>query len=416
MNPTIRVDNLGKQYRIGGPVAPYSTLRDSIRNAVRNSMDRLSGRGRARAWVWALKDVGFEVMQGEVIGIVGRNGAGKSTLLKVLSRITEPTTGSVDLYGRVGSLLEVGTGFHGELSGRENVFLNGAILGMKKSEINRKFDEIVAFAEIDEFIDTPVKHYSSGMYLRLAFAVAAHLETEILLVDEVLAVGDVEFQRKCMGKMGSVAKEGRTIMFVSHQVAAVQQLCSRAFLMRSGRAQLFGDTETVLASYLSDAVSSTDGNFDLTSHPARAGQGKPIIRGLRLSSVDGTPTSSFYPRDAMTVEITLDAPSPVRNPRIALAVEDSLGRRLTTFASYFSNSGLPDIAGACRVRCTMPSLMLGPGRYLMSVSIGNGYGTLLDSLDSAVWFEVGWRNSYGNGEPFDRAYGPVLTESVWERL
>src|SRR5262245_12141023 len=226
MRPIIRVENLSKQYRIGARQTPYLTLRESIINAARSPLNWFRRNGHPEDnTIWALKDVNFEVKPGEVVGVIGRNGAGKSTLLKILSRITEPTTGQVDLYGRVGSLLEVGTGFHVELSGRENIYLNGAILGMKRNEIDHRFDEIVAFAEIEKFIDTPVKHYSSGMYMRLAFAVAAHLEPEVLLVDEVLAVGDSSFQKKCLGKMQEVGQAGRTIFFVSHNMAAIQNLC-----------------------------------------------------------------------------------------------------------------------------------------------------------------------------------------------
>jgi lipopolysaccharide transport system ATP-binding protein len=233
MRPIIKVEKLSKRFRIGRRREPYRTVRESLTTAlaapVRGIGALLNGNSRANGrnadeWVWALRDVSFEVMPGEVLGIIGRNGAGKSTLLKVMSRITEPTDGRVELYGRVGSLLEVGTGFHPELTGRENTFLMGAILGMRRAEITRKFDDIVAFAEVEKFIDTPVKHYSSGMYMRLAFAVAAHLEPEILLVDEVLAVGDAAFQKKCLGKMGDVAKEGRTVLFVSHNMATIQSL------------------------------------------------------------------------------------------------------------------------------------------------------------------------------------------------
>ncbi len=243
MKPIIRVENLGKRYRIGQRAAPYATLRDSLVQAAVSPINRLrralnrNGNGSADSerHIWALKDVSFEVKPGEVVGIIGRNGAGKSTLLKILSRVTEPTEGKVDLYGRVGSLLEVGTGFHPELTGRENIYLNGAILGMRRSEIARKFDEIVAFAEVEKFIDTPVKHFSSGMYMRLAFAVAAHLEPEILVVDEVLAVGDAQFQKRCLGKIGDVAKGGRTVVFVSHQLGMIETLCKNAICLVQGR-------------------------------------------------------------------------------------------------------------------------------------------------------------------------------------
>ena len=238
----LRVEDLSKQYRIGGSREAYKTLRDTFTDAVVSAFRRagrlVRGRGVGAAergeTFWALKDVSFEIKRGEVVGIIGCNGAGKSTLLKILGRITEPTGGYADIYGRVGSLLEVGTGFHPELTGRENIYLNGAILGMKRVEIGRKFDEIVAFAEIERFIDTPVKHYSSGMYMRLAFAVAAHLEPEILLVDEVLAVGDARFQKKCLNKMQDVGQQGRTVLFVSHNMQAITRLCQRAILLEGG--------------------------------------------------------------------------------------------------------------------------------------------------------------------------------------
>jgi len=234
MKPIVRVEGLSKQYRIGERRAGYETLRESIVRAVKAPLNQLRN-GRAGAnTIWALKDVNFEVAPGEVVGIIGSNGAGKSTLLKTLSRITEPTHGRVELYGRLASLLEVGTGFHPELTGRENIYLNGALLGMRKLEIDRKFDEIVAFSELAKFLETPVKHYSSGMYMRLAFAVASHLEPEILLVDEVLAVGDAAFQKKCLGKMGEVAKQGRTVLFVSHNLTAVKSLCRRTFWLDKG--------------------------------------------------------------------------------------------------------------------------------------------------------------------------------------
>ena len=262
----ISVENLSKLYLVGHQSAQrahHATLRDIIareaRNFTRKAVDVLRGRqivqGDEVEQFWALKNVSFEVKQGEIIGIIGRNGAGKSTLLKILSRITEPTQGRVTLRGRVASLLEVGTGFHPELTGRENIFLNGAILGMTRSEIRTKFDEIVAFAEVEKFLDTPVKHYSSGMYVRLAFAVAAHLEPEILLVDEVLAVGDVEFQKKCLGKMEGVVREGRTVLFVSHQIAAVNQLCRRIVWLDKGTVFDYGETDTVLPKYLSTGLS-----------------------------------------------------------------------------------------------------------------------------------------------------------------
>lgn len=253
MRPIIKVTNLSKQYHIGASErggVKYVTLRDSLANVFRAPWGRLRRDGRSRNEViWALKDVTFEVRPGEVAGIIGRNGSGKSTLLKVLSRITEPTSGRAELYGRVASLIEVGTGFHPDLTGRENIYLNGAILGMKQREIDRRFDEIVAFAEIEKFLDTPVKHYSSGMYVRLAFAVAAHLEPDILIIDEVLAVGDASFQKKCLGKMDSVTQSGRTVLFVSHSMPMITQLCENVFLLKDGEIVKRGPAKEVVDYY-----------------------------------------------------------------------------------------------------------------------------------------------------------------------
>ena len=259
MGAIIKAEGVGKQYRIGGRMEEYPTLRDALAGAARAPLRwarRSPGRARARKF-WALRDVGFEVAPGEVVGIIGRNGAGKSTLLKILSRITEPTTGRVELYGRMSSLLEVGTGFHPELTGRENVFLNGAILGMKRNEVERKFDEIVAFAEIEKFIDTPVKRYSSGMYVRLAFAVAAHIEPEMLVVDEVLAVGDMAFQQKCLNKMQDAGAHGRTVLFVSHNMPAVARLCGRVILISEGRVVSDGPAHQVIDDYLGSGLGTT---------------------------------------------------------------------------------------------------------------------------------------------------------------
>jgi lipopolysaccharide transport system ATP-binding protein len=257
MNPIIRAEDLSKAYHLGGADGSYSTLRESLMATVRAPFGRRRNGPGEDQTVWALKHVSFEVLPGEVLGIIGRNGAGKSTLLKILSRITEPTTGRARIRGRVGSLLEVGTGFHPELTGRENIFLNGAVLGMKRGEVAQKFDEIVAFAEVERFMDTPVKHYSTGMYMRLAFAVAAFVEPEILLIDEVLAVGDAEFQKKCLRKMGDVSRDGRTILFVTHNMTAVKSLCSRTIWLDGGRIVNAGETEEVISDYLQNGAPVT---------------------------------------------------------------------------------------------------------------------------------------------------------------
>jgi len=422
----ITVENLGKKYQImheksgrGG-----TTLRETLTNKAGELVRALiSGGGRngsegagqaRREEFWALRNVSFEVKQGEVLGIIGRNGAGKSTLLKVLSRITEPTEGRVHIRGRVASLLEVGTGFHPELTGRENIFLNGAILGMGRDEIRKKFDEIVDFAGTERFLDTPVKRYSSGMYVRLAFAVAAHLEPEILIVDEVLAVGDAEFQKKCLGKMRDVSRGGRTVIFVSHNMAAVVQLCTRALLFQTGIVVLDGEVSRVAGAYFSDALESSSGEFDLSSHPARAPRSLPIIRKIRLCGKDGAPTTQLFPDEPCHIEIDYDSPETVRAPRWAIAVEDSQGRRIMTFASYFQPKELAELSGSGTMRCLLNCMGLGTGRYLLSVSVADKQRGLLDSIDGAAWFEVNWNNNFNNGEEYHQVFGPVLRQSKWE--
>lgn len=302
----IRVENLGKEYRIGMRRSAYKTLRETLVEAARSPFRRLLRREpQERRRVWAVRDVSFEINAGETVGIIGRNGAGKSTLLKLLSRITEPTTGRIELYGRVGSLLEVGTGFHHELTGRENILLNGAILGMGRAEITRKFDEIVAFSEVEKFIDTPVKHYSSGMYLRLAFAVAAHLEPEVLIVDEVLAVGDARFQRKCLDKMQVVGQQGRTVLFVSHNMAAITRLCQRTILLDEGRILCDGPSHQVVATYLSSGLGTT-ASREWPETSTAPGNEVVRLRAVRVRTEDGQTTEAVDIRRPVCLEVEYD--------------------------------------------------------------------------------------------------------------
>ena len=317
----IRAESLGKMYRIGARRAPYGRFTETLMRALVAPMRHLRDLGKpvpAEELIWALQDVSFEIKRGEAVGIIGRNGAGKSTLLKVLSRITEPTTGRVELHGRVGSLLEVGTGFHPELTGRENIYLNGAILGMKRAEIQSRFDEIVAFAEIERFLDTPVKHYSSGMYVRLAFAVAAHLEPEILLVDEVLAVGDVAFQKKCLGKMENVAREGRTVLFVSHNMAAVRQLCQHGFLIHEGHVLKQGTSDEVIRQYIgSVTASSASVEITLADHVT----GLNGIRVHRARLVNGMGDSFAVSwKQAIHLVIEMEVTRPFRDVSLGLGI------------------------------------------------------------------------------------------------
>jgi lipopolysaccharide transport system ATP-binding protein len=415
MRPIIKVRNLSKRYRIGARQEAFPTLRDSITQTLRAPFDRFRRNGTHDGnTIWALKDVSFEVAPGEVVGIIGRNGAGKSTLLKILSRIVTPTIGQVDLYGRVASLLEVGTGFHVELSGRENIYLNGAILGMKKSEINRKFDEIVAFSEIETFIDTQVKHYSSGMYMRLAFAVAAHLEPEILLVDEVLAVGDAGFQKKCLGKMHEVGREGKTVIFVSHNMAAIQNLCGRVILIGNGQVEYSGGTNDGIDRYMATAKILTSGEMDLAAHPMREKGKIPLLRAIRLLDNNGVSKSRFSPREPMRIELTFDPIVDLDDPQFGIGVDDSLGTRIFSLATYLSDAVLVPLKQPSRVICSIDQLSLAPGRYHLSLSAGTIRNMLMDAIENAVSFEVAADDFFGNGRSIPAGLGKTLVRSRWE--
>jgi len=414
MKPIIKVENLSKQYRIGARQASFPTLRDSIAETLRFPFGWLRRNGnRQDNTIWALKDVSFEIKPGEIMGVIGRNGAGKSTLLKILSRITHPTTGQVDIYGRVGSLLEVGTGFHVELSGRENIYLNGAILGMKRNEIDRRLDEIVAFAEIDKFIDTPVKHYSSGMYMRLAFAVAAHLEPEILLVDEVLAVGDAEFQNKCIGKMREVGSHGRTIFFVSHNLTAIQYLCHTVILLANGKIEYHGATEAGLKLYNMRHHELQEGSIDVTTHPARQTGSAHLITFVRLLENDGHPKSIFASGEKIILEITLNPAALLNQPEIGVGINDSLGARIFTVATYLSASALPAIERETKILCEIEELSLAPGEYCLTITVGDRGAREMDDLINFTSFTVISSDFYNNGKEILPLRGKMLVRSKW---
>lgn len=418
----IHAEGLAKQYHIGERER-YRALRDVIASAVSSPIRRIRAmlgspgntNGNGDATIWALQDVSLEIKRGEVVGVIGRNGAGKSTLLKILSRITEPTRGHAEIYGRVGSLLEVGTGFHPELTGRDNIFLNGAILGMKKAEISRKFDEIVAFSEVEQFIDTPVKRYSSGMYVRLAFAVAAHMETEILIVDEVLAVGDTQFQKKCLGKMGDVARHGRTVLLVSHNMAAVHSLCSRAILLDHGMSVKEGDPVEVTRSYLSGFEKQTNTSaIDLRS-PSIPRSGKAnIFSALRLKNGAGAPTTTFLSGDDLTVEFDVDPPFTIPNPVFFVGIDDHMGRRISTVSSQYSQAEFPTLDQPMTIACVVPDLCLLPGRYSMSICAGTAYDWALDLIVNVASFDVHASDYFGTGRMPPQELGAVLMKSEWE--
>ncbi len=417
----IHCDGLAKQYQIGERER-YKTLREAITGAfaspfrrVRSALQRPSSNGHEReSTIWALQDVSFDINRGEAVGIIGRNGAGKSTLLKILSRITEPTRGRAEIWGRVGSLLEIGTGFHPELTGRDNIYLNGAILGMKKAEITRKFDEIVAFSEVEKFIDTPVKRYSSGMYVRLAFAVAAHLETEILIVDEVLAVGDTQFQKKCLGKMGDVARHGRTVLLVSHNMAAIHSLCSRAILLERGCDISDGNPLEVTRLYLSSFEKQiTGGVMDLRSPSLSRWTENIIFSALRLKNRAGGATTAYLSGDEMTLEFDLNPPFPVHDPIISVGIDDAIGRRIFSISNQYSQSTLPALDRPTTVVCTIPDLCLLPGRYSISLCVGTTYDWGLDAMPNVASFDVHESDYFRTCRMPPQELGAVLVKSQW---
>jgi lipopolysaccharide transport system ATP-binding protein len=417
LNPiAIHAEAVSKEYFLGGDdesTGSYRTFRDVLARSVARPVRWILGTRKPpaeRRRIWALKDVSFEIRAGEVVGLVGRNGAGKSTLLKVLSRITPPSAGRVTLNGRVGSLLEVGTGFHNELTGRENIFLNGAILGMRRAAIERQFDDIVAFAEIAPFIDTPVKHYSTGMYLRLAFAVAAHMDTDILLVDEVLAVGDAAFQRKCLGKMGEVAETGRTVIFVSHNMAAIAVLCRRALWLDAGHIAADGDLDDVLRAYMKTL---NEGEIRLES----AAHGFAVT-GVSLRNAGGENTLRYAPGEDLIVEVSYEAGRPIERPYLLLAVQGVQGTCFT--ANMLLDGQRPEtLIGTGQILCRFREIPLLPQTYALRLSIwaSDGRDSIVKQQEVASFTVDGALEDSGfRGELFHRHVGrstPVVIPYDW---
>jgi lipopolysaccharide transport system ATP-binding protein len=411
----IKVENLGKSYLIGHNAAQperYMALRDVItrnaRNLARKTRDMLAGRaivqGDEVEEFWALKEVSFEIKQGETVGIIGSNGAGKSTLLKILSRITEPTKGRISITGRMASLLEVGTGFHPELTGRENIFLNGAILGMMRAEINRSFDEIVAFAEVENFLDTPVKHYSSGMYVRLAFAVAAHMQPEILVVDEVLAVGDAAFQKKCIGKMGEVAQEGKTVLFVSHNMIAIHALCSKGILLSSGSIDFYGSAGGAIEKYIAGSALE---NFEtLEKIPNRKGNGTVKFKSLEFIKKPQT-------GQPCEIYLTLTKPIPSRSARCSILFSDLQAAPILVFSTEISTAEI-DFSNMSCLTCLIPRLPLSPGRYFLTLFLEVS-GDVSDWIDSALEVNVHHGSYYGTARNLPNGWNHqmALSDHRW---
>jgi lipopolysaccharide transport system ATP-binding protein len=405
----IKVENIGKRYRIGLKEEMHDTIGASFIDILKSpytnyrkyrslykfdDMKNNDTDGVQSDVIWPLKNISFEVKTGEVVGIVGGNGAGKSTLLKILSRITEPTTGKIEIYGRVASLLEVGTGFHPELTGRENIYLNGTILGMKKNEVDRKFDEIVAFSGVGKFLDTPVKRYSSGMQVRLAFAVAAHLEPDILIIDEVLAVGDAEFQNKCLGKMQNIASSGRTVLFVSHNMGAVQDLCARAILLNNGEVEADGLSGEVIQQYLSKLNENSGVSLD-EAHE-RSGDGSVQFIDAKVFDKTNQENNYLTSGEDISFKFKYKNFAGIKKALIALTIYNHLGVGVTNFDNRMTKFEIPELYDEGWFTCTIPNLPLPLGRYRVAVGIFSG-DEVLDLVSNALGFEV-FRSTYYESE------------------
>lgn len=418
MSAAIRIENLSKRYRVHH-AAPrgaygYRTLRDELSRMALAPLRWIRGAAASSRNgdedFWALKEVGFNVEPGEVVGIIGRNGAGKSTLLKILSRITRPTTGRVELRGRVGSLLEVGTGFHPELTGRENIFLNGSILGMTRNEIARKFDEIVEFAEVERFLDTPVKRYSSGMYVRLAFAVAASLRPEVLIVDEVLAVGDMSFQRKCMNRMREVGRSGCTVLFVSHNMPAVESLCTRAVLLDDGRVVRDGDVRELVNEYHRRVMNAQAGASVSVADLDAPGRKLKVFQRANLIDENGAPTNHLPLGGRFHMRLLLDSSRLIHDPTLTLGIDDTLGHRLLSLNTPLTNPPLTRLNGSCEVECRVEQFPLAPGDYWVKLGLAT-VGEELDQVERAVFFTVVNGDAFGEGRGIHQ--GVCVAPSSW---
>lgn len=422
MSTVISVENLSKSYRLGQ--IGTGTLTNDLKvwwAKLRGKPNPLLKIGQADhssqdgETVWALKDVSFQVQQGEVLGIIGRNGAGKSTLLKILSRVTAPTGGQIKVKGRIASLLEVGTGFHPELTGRENIYLNGAILGMSREEVRHKFDEIVAFAEVEKFIDTPVKRYSSGMYVRLAFAVAAHLDPEILVIDEVLAVGDAEFQKKCLGKMGEVAQGGRTVLFVSHNMAAVSTLCPVSLCLHQGRLMWQGSSDDVIRNYLSSGQNNE--NQSLITGTGRTGNGRLRISDFFIYDIEGKRIEQIISGQDVSfcIPYLLPYDQKIDNVVCIINVKTPMGQPLFSLNTRLCNQYLLLVDRRGIIKCDIQHIPLNEGLYYLDILVKQGQDsrTVLDAIEQAVQLQVVAGDYFGTGRIANRQSSPILVPHKW---
>ena len=418
----IEIEGLGKRYKLGTLHEPYKTLRDSLSRGARTLLNRARGKQDSSPpttgarTLWALRDISLSVERGEVLGIIGNNGAGKSTLLKILARITAPTTGRVVLSGRVGSLLEVGTGFHGELTGRENIYLNGAILGMRRSEIQRKLGDILSFAEVEQFADTPVKRYSSGMYLRLAFAVAAHLETEILLVDEVLAVGDARFRKRCLGKMSEIAQQGRTVIFVSHNMGAIASLCQRALRLQKGRLVDTGLATEVVERYLAESLGTEDGDaVEINSAALESLRDK----GFKIEQI--TVRNPAHPElgprtgDPLTLEVTYSTTRNYEDVTFWMRLKSLLGQEVFRLCTQpISGYDIDHLFPRGSIQLRIPALPLVASVYQIDFALAKERTGFLHRLDDLIRLHIAPADAYGTGVMPDQNFGLITLEHEWK--
>lgn len=407
----IKIEGLSKKYLLNNLQSDKSdTLYATLLNKVKN-LKNITKKQQNQEF-WALKDVSFEVNQGDRVGIIGRNGAGKSTLLKILSRITPPTQGRIEIEGRLASLLEVGTGFHGDLSGRENIYLNGSILGMNKTEIDKKFDEIVDFAEVEQFLDTPVKRYSSGMYVRLAFAVAAHLEPEILIVDEVLAVGDAAFQKKCIGKMKDVSNGGRTILFVSHHMASIQSLCNKAIVLKKGSVDFpLSSTDLALKHYLKEVVNQS--KTQISQRTDREGEGGFRFQNIILKDNQGSVLNAAQTGSDLTIEIEFELKTEsITNLSLSLTLYNDEGREMFTLANHISSEPFSRVSKSSRIQCFVKKFPLMSGSYFFNI-IGYKDGIIQDYVQEAFHLEVEEGDFFGTGKVIPSSHC-FLVENEWQ--
>jgi lipopolysaccharide transport system ATP-binding protein len=407
MRPIIELKKISKKYNVGLGSTRYKTLRESITSF------KLS---KEEKDFWALRDITFSIQSGETMGIIGENGAGKTTLLRILSKITNPTSGKGFIRGRVSSLLEVGTGFHPELTGRENIYLNGVILNLKKKEIDRKFEEIVEFAGVEDFINTPIKHYSTGMWARLAFSVAAHLEPEILLIDEVLSVGDAEFQKKSLAKMNNLSQQGRTVVFVSHNMAAVRQLCTRCMLISEGKIKKIGDVNNVIDAYLSNYSHNNNGTVDLLNHNKRKGSQKVMLKKIELRNQNNQVTGKFLITDDLWIHLFFEAFEPIRNVKIIVEILESTGETICNMYDSDSGFSLKNLDGDTHVSLVLKDIRFCPGRYHITVSliseIFNYRFDYFDEIEYAISFNV--ENQIIMDRSLSRRAGLLILTPEWQ--